>query len=222
MKKLLTMLVFVLFTVLLLSCDKEEPKKEQLQDTTKKIEQKMEEKKDTATKQDTVTRKEDEAVKEESKGGDVMKLETSMGVIKVKMFTDKAPMTTKHISGLVDKGFYNGIIFHRVIDGFMIQTGDPTGTGRGGSGTKIKDEFGPGLKHNKAGIVSMANAGPNSGDSQFFICLDPQPHLDGKHAIFGEVINGIDVVKKIGKTKTGPGDRPIDEVKIIKATMVEN
>jgi cyclophilin family peptidyl-prolyl cis-trans isomerase len=221
MKKLLALFVLVMFSVLVISCGKEEPKKEQLQDTTKKLEQKMEEKKDTTIKQDTVTKKEDEALKEETKGGDIMKLETSMGVIKIKMFTDKAPMTTKHISGLVEKGFYNGIIFHRVIDGFMIQTGDPTGTGRGGSGTRIKDEFGPGLNHNKAGIVSMANAGPNTGDSQFFICLDPQPHLDGKHAIFGEVISGMDVVRKIGKVKTGPGDRPVDEVKIIKATMVD-
>lgn len=219
MKNLLTLFVLAFFTVLIISCGKEEPKKEQIQDTTKKIEQKMEEKKDTTANQDTV-KKEDEAVKEETKGGDIMKLETTMGVIKIKMFTDKAPMTTKHISGLVDKGFYDGIIFHRVIDGFMLQTGDPTGTGRGGSGTRIKDEFGPGLKHNKAGIVSMANAGPNTGDSQFFICLDPQPHLDGKHAVFGEVISGIDVVQKIGKTKTGAGDRPVEEIKIIKATMV--
>lgn len=219
MKNLLTLLVLLFFSVLIISCGKEEPKKEQIQDTTKKIEQKMEEKKDTTAKQDTV-KKEDEAVKEESKGGDIMKLETTMGVIKIKMFTDKAPMTTKHISGLVKKGFYDGIIFHRVIDGFMLQTGDPTGTGRGGSGTRIKDEFGPGLKHNKAGIVSMANAGPNTGDSQFFICLGPQPHLDGKHAVFGEVISGMDVVQKIGKTKTGSGDRPVEEIKIIKATMV--
>lgn len=219
MKNLLTLLVLLFFSVLIISCGKEEPKKEQIQDTTKKIEQKMEEKKDTTTKQDTV-KKEDEAVKEDSKGGNIMKLETTMGVIKIKMFTDKAPMTTKHISGLVEKGFYNGIIFHRVIDGFMLQTGDPTGTGRGGSGTRIKDEFGPGVKHNKAGIVSMANAGPNTGDSQFFICLGPQPHLDGKHAVFGEVISGMDVVTKIGKTKTGSGDRPVEEIKIIKATMV--
>jgi cyclophilin family peptidyl-prolyl cis-trans isomerase len=212
MKNSLTLLVLLFFSVLIISCGKEEPKKEQIQDTTKKIEQKMEEKKDTTAKQDTV--------KKEDEGGDIMKLETTMGIIKIKMFTDKAPMTTKHISGLVEKGFYNGIIFHRVIDGFMLQTGDPTGTGRGGSGTRIKDEFGPGLKHSKAGIVSMANAGPNTGDSQFFICLDPQPHLDGKHAIFGEVISGMDVVQKIGKTKTGPGDRPVEEIKIIKATMV--
>ncbi|MBN1634240.1 MAG: peptidylprolyl isomerase [Ignavibacteria bacterium] len=149
-----------------------------------------------------------------------MKLETSMGIIKIKLFTDKAPMTAKHISGLVKKGFYDGIIFHRVIDNFMIQTGDPTGTGRGGSGTRIKDEFGPGLKHNKAGIVSMANAGPDTGDSQFFICLAPQPHLDGKHAVFGEVIDGMDVVQKIGKTRTGTMDRPVEEIKINKATMV--
>lgn len=220
MKILLAFLVIVFFPCLIISCRQEEPKKEQTQNTTNKIEQKMEEQKDTTAKQDTLSKTEDEAVKEENKGGNIMKLETSMGIIKIKLFTDKAPMTAKHISGLVKKGFYDGIIFHRVIDNFMIQTGDPTGTGRGGSGTRIKDEFGPGLKHNKAGIVSMANAGPDTGDSQFFICLAPQPHLDGKHAVFGEVIDGMDVVQKIGKTRTGTMDRPVEEIKINKATMV--
>jgi len=144
-----------------------------------------------------------------------------MGTFKAKLFTDKAPITTKNFIDLVNKGFYNGIIFHRVISGFMIQGGDPTGTGRGGSGVKIKDEFGPGLKHNKEGILSMANAGPNTGESQFFITLAPQPHLDGKHAVFGEIISGIDIVEKIGKVKTGAGDKPVEEIKMTKVTMVE-
>lgn len=154
--------------------------------------------------------------------GHIMKIETTMGTFKAKLFAAEAPATVAHIESLVNKGFYNGTIFHRVIDGFMIQGGDPTGTGTGGSGTKIKDEFGAGLKHTKAGMLSMANSGPNTGDSQFFVTLDATPWLDGKHAIFGEVIEGMDVVKKIGKTPTdkAKGDRPITEVKMTKVTMV--
>lgn len=146
-------------------------------------------------------------------------METSMGTIKIKLYTNEAPITTQNFIDLVNKGFYDGIIFHRVIDGFMIQGGDPTGTGMGGSGKKIPDEFGPGLKHSKAGILSMANAGPNTGESQFFITLAATPWLDGHHAIFGEVIEGMDVVSAIGKVKTGLNDRPVEEVKIIKATI---
>jgi cyclophilin family peptidyl-prolyl cis-trans isomerase len=101
----------------------------------------------------------------------------------------------------------------------MIQGGDPTGTGRGGSKQIIPDEFGEGLKHDKKGMLSMANSGPNTGSSQFFITLAPTPWLDGKHAIFGEVIEGMDIVEKIGKTQVGPGDRPVTEVKMIKLTI---
>lgn len=151
----------------------------------------------------------------------IAEMETSMGTIKIKLFTKEAPITTQNFIDLVNKGFYDGIIFHRVIDGFMIQGGDPTGTGMGGSGKKIPDEFGVGLKHNKAGILSMANAGPNTGESQFFITLAPTAWLDGHHPIFGEVIEGMEVVSAIGKVKTGVQDRPIEEVKIIKATILE-
>jgi peptidyl-prolyl cis-trans isomerase A (cyclophilin A) len=152
----------------------------------------------------------------------IAQLETTMGTIKIKLFTDKAPITTKNFIDLVNSGFYNGIIFHRVIDGFMIQGGDPTGTGMGGSKTVIPDEFGEGLKHNKAGILSMANAGPNTGTSQFFITLAPTPWLDGHHPIFGEVIEGMDVVTAIGKVKTNSMDRPLEDVKINSATIIEN
>lgn len=174
--------------------------------------------KDTAVKKDSVN-KEEKKVDDKKSAGDVVNMKTSMGNIKIKLYTDKAPITAGNFKELVEKGFYDGIIFHRVIDGFMIQGGDPTGTGTGGSGKVIKDEFGPGLKHDRKGILSMANAGPNTGTSQFFITLVPTPHLDGKHAIFGEVIEGMDVVEKIGKTKTGPGDKPVTEVKMIKVTM---
>jgi len=148
-------------------------------------------------------------------------METNMGNIKIKLFMKEAPLTAGNFLSLAEKGFYDGIIFHRVIDQFMIQGGDPTGTGRGGSGKKIKDEFGDGLIHNKPGMLSMANAGPNSGDSQFFITLVPTPWLDGKHAIFGEVIEGMDVVEKIGKTKVDHYDKPVEDVKMVKVYAVE-
>ena len=137
---------------------------------------------------------------------------TNQGTFKVEMFEDSAPKTTENFIKLAEKGFYNGVIFHRVIDGFMIQGGDPTGTGRGGPGYQIKDEFGKGLRHDQEGILSMANAGPNTGGSQFFITLAPTPWLDGKHAIFGRVVDGMDVVRKIGKVQTKSGDRPTQDV----------
>jgi len=145
--------------------------------------------------------------------------DTTMGLFKVELFTDLAPITTQNFIDLSKKGFYDGVIFHRVIANFMIQGGDPTGTGRGGPGYAIKDEFAPGLAHDKPGILSMANAGPNTGGSQFFITLVPTPWLDGKHAIFGTVIEGMDIVSAIGSTKTGPGDRPIEKVVINSITI---
>ena len=146
--------------------------------------------------------------------------ETSMGTFKVELFEDKAPRTAQNFISLVNKGFYNGLIFHRVIDGFMIQGGDPKGNGTGGPGYVIPDEFHKDLKHTGAGILSMANAGPNSGGSQFFITLDATPWLDGKHAIFGKVVEGLDVVKAIGKLKTGAQDRPQTDVVMKKITIV--
>ena len=151
----------------------------------------------------------------------VAAFETSMGLFKVELFTDLAPITTQNFIDLSKKGFYNDVIFHRVIDGFMIQGGDPTGTGRGGPGYSIPDEFGPGLIHDKPGILSMANAGPNTGGSQFIITLVPTPWLDGRHAIFGAVIEGMDIVRAIGSTKTGPGDKPVEDV-VIKSITIED
>jgi cyclophilin family peptidyl-prolyl cis-trans isomerase len=138
--------------------------------------------------------------------------ETNHGTFEVELFEDKAPKTTENFIALAQDGFYDGVIFHRVIDGFMIQGGDPTGTGRGGPGHTIDDEFAPGLAHDSEGILSMANAGPNTGGSQFFITLAGTPWLDGKHAIFGKVVAGMDVVRTIGSVKTGAGDRPVEPV----------
>lgn len=142
--------------------------------------------------------------------------ETSMGTFKIELFTDLAPKTCRNFMDLAEKKYFDSTIFHRVIDNFMIQGGDPTGTGRGGPGYQIPDEFGPGLKHDKPGILSMANAGPNTGGSQFFVTLAATPWLDGKHAIFGQVTSGMDVVEAIGKARTNPGDKPATDVVIKK------
>ena len=146
-------------------------------------------------------------------------VETNMGTFQIELYTDLAPKTTKNFIDLAKKGYFNGIVFHRVIDKFMIQGGDPTGTGRGGPGYTIPDEFAPGLKHDRPGILSMANAGPNTGGSQFFITLVPTPWLDGKHAIFGHVSKGMEVVEAIGKTKVDASDRPVKEVVMKKVTI---
>jgi cyclophilin family peptidyl-prolyl cis-trans isomerase len=146
-------------------------------------------------------------------------IETNHGTIEAEMYMDLAPETAGNFVKLAKDGFYDGVVFHRVIDGFMIQGGDPTGTGRGGPGYQIDDEFGEGLAHTEPGIFSMANAGPNTGGSQFFITLAATPWLDGKHAIFGKVTAGMDVVEKIGKVDTGPGDRPQEDVVMEKVTV---
>ena len=146
-------------------------------------------------------------------------IETNHGTITAEMFSDLAPKTAGNFIELAKKGYYDGIIFHRVIEGFMLQGGDPTGTGTGGPGYTIPDEFGAGLSHTEAGIFSMANAGPNSGGSQFFITLAPTGWLDGKHAIFGKVTEGMDVVNTIGQIQTGMGDRPVDNVIMEKVTV---
>ena len=155
--------------------------------------------------------------------------DTSEGSFTIRLFEKEAPNTVANFVGLAEGTkawkdpatgkagsgpYYNGIVFHRVIDGFMIQGGDRLGTGTGGPGYNFADEFHPSLRHTRAGILSMANAGPNTNGSQFFITLAPTPHLDNKHAIFGEVTEGQDVVAKIGKTRTAAQDRPAKEIKI--------
>lgn len=144
---------------------------------------------------------------------------TNHGDFTVELFEDKAPVTTKNFIDLVEKGYYDDLTFHRVIDGFMIQGGCPSGTGTGGPGYKIRDEFHPELKHDQPGMLSMANSGPNTGGSQFFITLVPTPWLDNKHAIFGRVVDGTDVVQKIGKVRTGMQDRPAEKVVMEKVTV---
>jgi cyclophilin family peptidyl-prolyl cis-trans isomerase len=154
-------------------------------------------------------------------GNRTVRVDTSLGQFRIELFEDRAPRTTKNFLDLVRKNFFDGLSFHRVIAGFMIQTGDPTGTGRGGPGYTIPDEFHFGLRHRGEGIVSMANAGPDTGGSQFFITLDTASHLDGKHTIFGRVNGGIEVVREIGRVKTNAWDRPLQPVTITTMTIVD-
>jgi peptidyl-prolyl cis-trans isomerase A (cyclophilin A) len=159
---------------------------------------------------------------------------TSEGPFTIRLFDREAPKTVENFVGLaegtkewtdprtnkkVTQPYYDGIIFHRIIDGFMIQGGDPLGQGIGGPGYKFADEFHPSLRHNKAGILSMANSGPNTNGGQFFITLGPTPHLDNRHSVFGEVVEGMDIVRKIGSVKTGRNDRPVNEVVIETVTI---
>ena len=145
--------------------------------------------------------------------------ETNHGTFEIELFEDKAPITVKNFIDLAEKGFYNGLIFHRVIDGFMIQGGDPNGMGTGGPGYTIPDEFHKDLKHDSEGVLSMANAGPNTGGSQFFITLAATPWLDGHHSVFGKVVKGMDVVREIGKVDTDFQDKPLAKVVMEKVTI---
>ena len=148
--------------------------------------------------------------------------ETNKGTFEIELFEDKTPVTTKNFIDLAQKGFYDGVIFHRVIDGFMIQGGDPEGTGMGGPGYTIEDEFLPELTFDGEGILAMANTGrPHTGGSQFFITLGKTEWLNGKHTIFGKVIKGMEVVREIGHTQTDFQDRPVDSVVMEKVTIKE-
>jgi len=148
-------------------------------------------------------------------------LDTRLGVVKLELFASETPITVQNFVKLCKSGFYDGLVFHRVIDGFMIQGGCPRGDGTGGPGYAIKDEFVPSLKHGAPGTISMANHGPDTGGSQFFITLAPTPWLDGKHTVFGRVIEGIDVVQSIGKVQIDNHDRPLEAVKIKSAKIIE-
>jgi peptidyl-prolyl cis-trans isomerase A (cyclophilin A) len=159
---------------------------------------------------------------------------TTEGTFTVRLFEEEAPKTVANFIGLaegtkewtdprsnrrVTQPYYDGVIFHRVIDGFMIQSGDPLGQGIGGPGYNFPDEFHPSLRHDKAGMLSMANRGPNTNGGQFFITLAPTPHLDDRHSVFGEVVEGMDVVRAIGRAPTGDRDRPIKDVVIQSITI---
>lgn len=149
-------------------------------------------------------------------------LETSMGAVSVEMYYRHAPKTCRNFVELARRGYYDNVIFHRIIKDFIVQGGDPTGTGRGGEsiyGAKFEDEIKTDLKHTGAGILSMANAGPNTNGSQFFITLAPCQSLDGKHTIFGRVCRGMEIVKRLGSVQTDKNDRPIHEVKILRAVV---
>ncbi len=166
--------------------------------------------------------------------GTYAKFDTSEGQFTIRLFDAEAPATVANFVGLAEGSkewldpatherkkapFYDGVIFHRVINGFMIQGGDRLGQGTGGPGYNFADEFHPKLRHDRAGILSMANSGPNTNGSQFFITLGPTPHLDNRHSVFGEVVEGMDVVKKIGAVPTGRQDRPVKPVVINKLTI---
>ena len=146
-------------------------------------------------------------------------LRTTLGDIRIELYRDRAPKTVDNFVSLVRKGFYNGVTFHRVIPGFMIQGGDPKGDGTGGPGYEILDEFHPSLRHDGPGVLSMANAGPNTGGSQFFITLAPTSWLDGKHAVFGRVRSGQEVVDKIAAVPRDAHDRPRTPVRIVEASV---
>lgn len=148
--------------------------------------------------------------------------ETTQGTIIFALKPEVAPKACENFEGLVKKGYYDGITFHRIIKGFMIQGGDPTGTGRSGQsiyGQPFEDEFKPNVMFNKPGILAMANAGRNTNGSQFFITTVPTPHLNGRHTIFGEVIEGMDVIKKLENIVTDGRDMPMQPQKIIKAYL---
>ncbi len=158
----------------------------------------------------------------QAEGEDIVKvkIETTKGDIYADLYAKEAPKTVENFVTLAKKGFYDGIIFHRVIPDFMIQTGDPTGTGMGGPGYQFVDEFSPNLKHDKAGVLSMANSGPNTNGSQFFITDVPTPHLNNRHSIFGQVTQGIEVVKSIAKAPRDGNDKPREVIKMTKVTVL--
>ena len=150
-----------------------------------------------------------------------VEFETTHGKIVLQLYEKEMPITAGNFKKLVGDGFYDGVIFHRVIDGFMLQGGDPLGTGIGGPGYTIKDEFtGSDLDMNNRGTISMANAGPDTGGSQFFINLVDNNFLDGRHPVFGKVVEGMDIVDAIAKVETNSQDRPLEEVRIIKASLI--
>lgn len=199
---------------------------------------KAESKENVSKNGDTNTKKETKKSKKKDKSkmkAVSAEFHTSEGNFKVELYPDKAPETVENFAGLAEgskeftdpktgkktkRPFYDGLIFHRVIEGFMLQGGCPLGNGTGGPGYKFKDEFDKTLRHDQPGMLSMANAGPGTNGSQFFVTVAPTPHLNDRHSIFGKVIEGLDVVMKISKTPTGRGDKPIKDI-VIKNIKIE-
>lgn len=182
--------------------------------------------KSNSSNSNSFTEKENKIMNDSTSANDsisIAVINTNMGTIEVELFESAAPKTVENFIGLANKGYYNGVIFHRVIDNFMIQGGDPTGTGRGGEsiwGEPFEDEIVDTLKFDKPGLLAMANAGPNTNGSQFFITTVPTPWLNGHHTIFGKVINGMEVVNSIGKVQTSkPFDKPVKDVVINSITI---
>lgn len=212
----------------------EETKSATKTESKKEISQTQTDKKSSLEDQKKIEKKsknkKDKAQADKTKGTPMYAVfETTQGTFKIKLFADKAPKTVENFVGLaegtkeftdpktdkkVKRPFYDGLIFHRVIPNFMIQGGDPLGNGTGGPGYKFEDEFGPGLKHDKPGKLSMANAGPNTNGSQFFITVAATPWLDGKHAIFGEVVENYELVEKISLVRTGANDKPAEPITV--------
>ena len=160
--------------------------------------------------------------RKKSKGADCpvqARVSTTMGEMLIGLYETQVPNTVANFMHLASKGFYDGLTVHRVIADFMVQTGCPDGDGTGGPGYKIADEFAAGLAHDAEGTLSMANAGPNTNGSQFFITLGPTPWLDGKHTVFGRVLGGADVLRKIGAVRTASNDRPVEPIKIKGVTL---
>jgi len=149
------------------------------------------------------------------------RIETTMGVVEIDLYAKEAPKTVENFITLANKGFYDGIVFHRVIPKFMVQTGDPTGTGTGGPGYQFGDEFSPKLKHDVPGVLSMANSGPGTNGSQFFITVAATPWLDGRHSVFGKVTGGMDVVDAISNAPRNAGDKPNTPIRMTKVTVIE-
>ena len=168
---------------------------------------------ETKAETESITQKDEQIVK--------IKIETSKGDIYADLFAVEAPKTVTNFVTLAKKGFYDGLIFHRVIPNFMIQTGDPTGTGRGGPGYTFADEFSPNLRHDKPGALSMANSGPNTNGSQFFITQVPTPWLDRRHSVFGQVTQGIEIVNDIANTPRDGGDKPMEPIQMKKVTVLD-
>ncbi len=227
LKKLFTLSLFVLmfsFVAVTIAQEKEQAKTEKKADvrtekkTDAKTEKKADKKPEKGNKLETLLNLADNEIL-------VAKMQTNMGLIEIQLFVKEAPKTVKNFVGLSLKNYYNKLTFHRIMDNFMIQGGDPNGDGSGGKsfyGNTISDEFSKKLRHDGPGVLSMANAGPNTNGSQFFITLKATPHLNDRHSVFGKVIAGQDVVNAIGKVKVDPSQnhRPLKPV-IIQTVTIE-